>query len=146
MDASTEQRILSKVEYVREAVVILADVRDSSSFDEYQTDRRQRDVVEREFQTAIEACIDIGSMILRVEDAEVLDTNAAVFRRLVDYGILEQQLGQRMAEAAGFRNVLAHKYGMGIDDEDVYNVLKHELPLFEEYLTEIRAYLGSKRE
>lgn len=144
MDTRIEQRILSKAGYVREAVVILADIRDSVSFETYQNDRRQRDIVEREFQTAIEACIDIGSMILRSEDVTVPDTNAAVFRRLVEYGVLDQETGRRMAEAAGFRNILAHRYGTAIDDEDAYNVLQHDLPLFEAYLMQVRAFLEAE--
>ena len=46
-----------------------------------------------------------------------------------------------MAQAAGFRNVLSHRYGDEIDDEDVYNFLQEELPLFHAYLGQVRDYL-----
>jgi predicted nucleotidyltransferase len=65
VDERTERRLVEKAEYVGKAVALLAAKRDSLSFDEYRTDREQRDIVEREFETAIEACIDIGEMILR---------------------------------------------------------------------------------
>lgn len=59
MDERTEQRILEKAEYVGGAVAVLAEKRDTLSFEQYTSRREQRDVVEREFQTAIEACIDM---------------------------------------------------------------------------------------
>jgi len=143
MEARAERRIVEKAQYVREAVVLLADVRESLSFEAYQEDRRTRDVVERELQTAIEACLDIGRIVLRTKGSAVPETNAAVFRQLANYGILTEETGERMAEAAGFRNILAHRYGTGIDDEDVYNVLIHDLSLFETYLGQIRALLDN---
>lgn len=141
MDDRTERRILEKAEYVRESVSLLVETRNSVSFQEYCSDRRERDVVEREFQTSIEACIDIGSMLLRAETGSVPESNADVFRELESIGILEDGTARRMARAAGFRNVLAHRYGAEIDDEDVFTFLQEELDLFPEYLKQVRSAL-----
>lgn len=124
MDDDTENRILQKVEYIRESLVILGDTRDTVTFATYQADRRQRNIVEREFQTSIEACLDIGSMILRAENISMPETNASVFRKLAHAGIVTEELGQKMAEAAGFRNILTHKYGDNINNRDVFNFLQ----------------------
>lgn len=40
MDDDTENRILQKVEYIRELLVILGDTRDTVTFATYQADRR----------------------------------------------------------------------------------------------------------
>lgn len=141
MDERTERRIIEKANYVREAVSVLAEARDETSLEEYRSDRRQRDVVEREFQTAIEACIDIGSMYLAASDVPVPDRNADVFRELQSQGVLDDEATERMTRAAGFRNVLAHRYGTEIDDEDVFNVLERELDLFSSFLEQLRAEL-----
>lgn len=141
MDERIERRIVDKATYVGDAITILAKKRDSLTFDEYLAQREQRDVVEREFQTAIEACIDIGELLLSSQDAVVPETNAAVFRELGEQGVLDDGLAGRMAEAAAFRNVLAHRYGNEVDDEDVYNVLQHDLPVFRNYLEAVRAQL-----
>jgi uncharacterized protein YutE (UPF0331/DUF86 family) len=53
-----EARIIDKAAYVEEAVTILSE-KQSLDRTTYQSDREQRAIVEREFQTAIEACIDI---------------------------------------------------------------------------------------
>lgn len=141
MDDRIERRIVEKAAYVGEAVTLLAEKRDSLSFDEYRADREQRDIVEREFETAIEACIDIGKMMLRTDDADVPETNAEVFRELGKRSIIDGETGERMAKAAGFRNILSHRYGNEIDDRDVYNFLQEELPLFRVYLRDIRSSL-----
>lgn len=138
MDERTERRILEKAEYVGDAVKILAGKRDSVSFEEYRTQREQRDVVEREFETAIEACIDIGKMILKADSENIPNTNAQVFHELGNRGVLDSKTARRMAEAAGFRNILSHRYGNDIDDEDVYNFLTHDLSLFYDYLEQVR--------
>lgn len=142
MDQQTEHRILENAEYVRDAVTVLADKRDSLSFEAYQSQREQRDVVEREFQTAIEACIDIGQMILKDETGNVPETNAEVFGTLGELGLIGENVAERMAQAAGFRNVLTHRYGNDIDDKDVYNVLQHDLPIFREFLVQVRDILN----
>ena len=47
-----------------------------------------------------------------------------------------------MEEAAGFRNVLSHRYGPDIDDGRVYQNLQDELSWFIRFLREIREYLS----
>lgn len=142
MDERTERRIIEKAEYVGDAVKIPVRKRESLSFEEYRTQREQRDVVEREFETAIEACIDIGKMILKSGDVDILHTNTQVFHELGTQGVLDTKTARKMAQAAGFRNVLSHRYGNEIDDEDVYNFLQEDLPLFHDYLDQVRDFLG----
>lgn len=141
MDERTERQILDRASYVRDAVAVLAEKRESVSFEAYRSDREQRDVVEREFETAIEACIDIGELLLRGVGADVPETNAGVFRELGRRDVIDRDLADRMATAAGFRNVLSHQYGDEINDRDVYNFLRTELPLFQSYLEAVRAAL-----
>ena len=141
MDGRTEQRLLKKATYVTEALAVLAQKRDALSFEEYRAQREARDVVEREFETAIEACIDIGEMLLRTDSDAVPGTNAQVFHELERMNVLDRETARRMAQAAGFRNILSHQYGTDIDDEDVYNVLQSDLPLFRDYLQQVREFI-----
>jgi uncharacterized protein YutE (UPF0331/DUF86 family) len=141
MDETTANRMQEKAEYIAEAVAVLAEQRDSLTFAEYRSNRHARDIVEREFETAIEACIDIGAMLIRSNGGTVPETNAAIFRELGRRAILEDDLARRMGEAAGFRNILAHRYGNEIDDEDVFNVLQNDLDVFYEFLQAVRKTL-----
>lgn len=68
------------------------------------------------------------------------DTNAATMRRLYNIDVLSKNTAEDMAEAALFRNVLAHEYGNVISHEAVYDALQN-LTRYERFLREIRAYL-----
>ena len=80
-------------------------------------------------------------MVLEARDRELPETNAAVFRTLGEAGVLTDDIATRMAQAAGFRNALTHQHGNGVDDRDVYNVRQHDLPVFREFLVQVRETL-----
>ncbi|GAA0260483.1 DUF86 domain-containing protein [Haladaptatus pallidirubidus] len=141
MDERTESRILEKAQYISEALAVLVQKRESLSFADYRAQREQRDIVEREFETTIEACIDIGKMILKADGETIPPTNVQVFHELERQEILDTKTARKMAQAAGFRNILSHQYGNDINDEDVYNFLHQNLPLFHEYLGQVRDFL-----
>lgn len=81
-------------------------------------------------------------MILKSGDVDIPHTNTQVFHELGTQGVLDTKTARKMAQAAGFRNVLSHQYGNEIDDEDVYNFLQEDLPLFHDYLDQVRDFLG----
>ncbi|WP_203227895.1 MULTISPECIES: HepT-like ribonuclease domain-containing protein [Haloferacaceae] len=64
-----------------EATRVLARKR-SLEREEYLADREQQAIVEREFQVAIEACIDIAELLIRDSTEEMSPTNAEKFDRL----------------------------------------------------------------
>jgi len=143
-----ESRIVDRAEYVEEALSVLAD---KQTLDEetYRTDREQRAIVEREFQTAIEACIDIAGLLLRTTNGDTPNTYAERFGALEERGVLSPETSDRMRSAAGFRNVLTHQYGDDIDDALVYEHLQTELEWIVAFLREVRTFLnesGSERE
>ena len=53
---------------------------------------------------------------------------------------LDETTAESMAQAARFRNVLAHTYGDVIDDDVVYDALE-DLKRYREFLVAVRAYL-----
>ena len=139
----TENRILEKAEYVEEAVTVLAQ-KQSLDKESYRTDREERAIVEREFQTAIEACIDIAKLLIAETEREIPDTNAEQFATLGGLGLISEETSQRMQKAAGFRNILTHSYGPDIDDTEVYQHLQNELTWIVKYLREVRDCLDNE--
>jgi uncharacterized protein YutE (UPF0331/DUF86 family) len=67
------------------------------------------------FQTAIEACLDAAHHVVADQGLGVPATNADAFRLLGRAGLLDDELPEVMAGAAGFRNVLVHDYAE-VDD------------------------------
>lgn len=141
MDEETAERVVEKAEYVRDCLEVLAEKR-SLDRDVYFADRDAQDVVERRFETAIQACIDIAGLLLKAEGETVPEVYADRMVALVDIGVLSASLGDRMASATGFRNVLAHRYGPDVDDELVYESLQ-DLDRFHRYLTAVRDHLSA---
>ena len=140
LDDETESRIIQKVEYIEQAVTVLSR-KQSLALSEYLADREQRAIVEREFQTALEACIDISELLLKSLSTEIPETNAEKFARLGEIEILAADTAEAMQEAARFRNVLAHTYGFDLDNEQIYHHLQADLHWFPTYLAEVRAAL-----
>lgn len=88
----------------------------------YLQDETIRAVTERRLQVAIQACIDIAAQLVSELSADAPADYAGVFRALADGGHLDAALADRLARAAGLRNVLVHMY-LDIDDREVFAAL-----------------------
>lgn len=80
------------------------------SIDDYVEDQDVQDIVERNFELAIQACINLGLHLLADEPTAPPETNREVFRELAALDLIDDELSRRLEEMAGFRNVLAHEY------------------------------------
>jgi uncharacterized protein YutE (UPF0331/DUF86 family) len=99
--------------------------------------------VERRFEKLTQACIDIARMLLSDLGHDVPNANPETMRGLATAGVLSEEVGERMAQACGFRNVLAHEYGEVIDDGMVYDALQ-DLTRYRDYPTELRDFLAGE--
>lgn len=133
--------IVAKAEFVEECITILAE-KQTVDFKTYRDDTSTRDIVERRFEKATQACIDIARILLRDIDGTAPDTYAKAMQRLGEQHVLQSSTATEMARAAQFRNVLAHEYGDVIDDEVVYEALQN-LDRYRTFLHEVRDYLAS---
>lgn len=142
LSKETEKRVLDRAEFLEEAVEVLREKQQIQK-SEYVDNRSERAIVEREFHTAIEACIDIAGMIIAETNEEMPDRYAGRFDRLKALGVCSPETADRMREAAGFRNVLTHRYGSDIDHDKVYDHLQHEVDILVDFLDEVRQFLMS---
>lgn len=99
----------------------------------YLEDRDLQDIVERNLEICIQACIDLGLHVLADFPSPLPDTNREVFASLVREGVVSRELGRRLERMAGFRNVLAHAYAEVVA-ERVHAVLAE--------LSDIRSYVA----
>ncbi len=110
------------------------------SKEDYLDDRDTRDIVERRFEKAIQASLDIASHIIASGDFREPANYGDLFKILREKDILSGEISERMVEMAGFRNVLAHEYS-DIKDERVYDHL-HNLNRFRNFAREINKYIS----
>jgi uncharacterized protein YutE (UPF0331/DUF86 family) len=89
-------------------------------------DVREQRFVEHTLQLAIQAALDVASHIVSDERLGEPDTNRDVFRLLERAGIVPPELGPRLEQMAGFRNVVVHLY-QDVDLEIVRDVLENHL-------------------
>jgi uncharacterized protein YutE (UPF0331/DUF86 family) len=73
-------------------------------------DRREERFVEHTLQIAIQAALDVGSHIVSDERLGEPATSRDIFRLLGQAGIVPGDLGERLEQMAGFRNVVVHGY------------------------------------
>ena len=116
-----EVRVLRLLRAVRDAVSRL---RTEASADPV----RRRDPmwlpgVKYTFVTAIEACVDVAQHLCSSEGWGPPADNADALRQLARHGVLPHELGDQLARAVGFRNVLVHEY-VAVDDEIVVRRLE----------------------
>lgn len=67
-------------------------------------------IVERLLQTAIESVIDSSRLIVALEDLRKSKDERDALVILEERGILPEDLGRRLLQAKGFRNILVHEY------------------------------------
>ncbi|MEW6153084.1 MAG: DUF86 domain-containing protein [Actinomycetota bacterium] len=70
------------------------------------------------FVTAVEAVLDIAHHLLASELWGPAEQSADAVRLLARHGVIDHELGERLARATGFRNVLVRGYA-AVDDDVV---------------------------
>jgi uncharacterized protein YutE (UPF0331/DUF86 family) len=116
------------------------DLRTLARPDRIADDVREQRFVEHTLQLAIQAALDVASHIVSDERLGEPDTNRDVFRLLERAGIVSADLGGRLEQMAGFRNVVVHLY-QEVDLGIVRDVLENHLDDMLEFVAAIRRRL-----
>ena len=107
---------------------------------EYLDDMVLQRAVERTLMNLIQACIDLAAHVRSTKLESLADTAAGEINALETAGIITSETADRLTEATGFRNVLAHRYG-DINHDVVYETLHNDLRWFEQFQTEVAQWL-----
>lgn len=108
-----------------------------TSFDDYHRSADARDIAERNLQIAIEACLDIGKIIISQRKLPEPKDYKGVFLALAEADIIRAETTRFLSDMAGARNILVHGYDK-VDNGLIYGVLKRHLNDFEVFLKEIK--------
>lgn len=106
VEPATVRRLLETIEQRMSRLTRAADV----SLEGYMDDDDLQDIVERNFEVCVQACIDLGLHILADLPRPLPETYRGVFAALAREGMVTDDLATRLERMAGFRNVLAHGY------------------------------------
>jgi len=108
-----------------------------SSFDDYNRSADARDIAERNLQIAIEACLDIGKIIISKKRLPEPQDYKGIFMALAQAHIIRPESTVFLSDMAGTRNILVHGYDK-VDDGLIYGILKKHLNDFDVFLSEVR--------
>ncbi len=92
----------------------------------------------------IQSCIDLAQHVRAANGISSGGTAKEERRALGELKIISRDTQQKIEEAVGFRNVLAHRYGE-IDHDVVYEVLHEDLRWFKRFQQEVAQWLRDRR-
>jgi uncharacterized protein YutE (UPF0331/DUF86 family) len=92
----------------------------------FEGDRTSREVVILNLFVALQECVSLATHWLADTGQDVPGSYREIFLALAERDVLTRELAQRLAAAAGFRNLVAHQYGV-LDPARVYSMAANEL-------------------
>lgn len=132
-----------KIERLHEQIIRLEEIKkEIHSVSDLEDDFRKEAIVERLFQIALEALLDIGRMIISLENLPRPEENDDIFRILAKAQIVSEKFAKRAFGIGGFRNILVHGY-MIIKPQKVFENLE-KIILLKEFLSFGSKYLEKK--
>lgn len=100
-----------------------------------------QDIIAVNLERLVQLSVDISLIILSEKNTAVPATMAEGFTMLADVGVISDKIAERMAKAAGFRNIAVHAYRK-IDWEIVWKIIVEHLDDFRMFSASIIKSLG----
>ena len=127
--------IIKRLEKLEQAIKRL-EQKKSISLEEFKKNWETQDVVLREFQVAIEACIDISNHIISEKGWESPEKYTDVADILCKHGVIPEEFSGTLRKMIAFRNTIIYEYAE-IDLEAVHLNLSRpdDLRRFASYVT-----------
>ncbi|MDY6789410.1 MAG: DUF86 domain-containing protein [Candidatus Nanohaloarchaea archaeon] len=120
-----QTRLKDKIEEISTYLEELEQIK-PKNFRSYQEDLQQKAACERYFEKIVEASTDLAFLIIRDKDLERPKDDKNSFDILEQNEIISSNLSEKLKEAKGMRNILAHEYGE-VDDRVVFESITDEL-------------------
>ncbi len=138
MSSIDRERILAKIDQLDVYIAELKEIV-PRSYAEYQKVEKKR-ACERLLQVSIEVVIDICNLLVSGLRLGLPAEEEDLFRKLLEAAVLSEEMGDKLREMRGFRNILVHEYAQ-VDDKLVYEAVKTKLKDFALFRREVLAYL-----
>ncbi|MEN6589858.1 MAG: DUF86 domain-containing protein [Fervidobacterium sp.] len=138
------ERVFGKLGMIQRALNNLVELSKIAK-EEFLSDFKYYDSAKYNLQVAIEAMIDVGNHIISRLGYESPKTYADTFEILSKHGILPQGKVGNFKLVAKFRNRIVHFYD-DLSEEEVYQILLHNLDDFRDFLKDISSFLERTNE
>lgn len=93
---------------------------------------------------SLEAIFDIGRHILAAKGAvELAQEYKSIAQGLRNFSIIDDNLGKKLIQMAGYRNRMVHLYNL-INDEELYYIINNDLADIRSFVTQINKFLQAE--
>ena len=119
---SMNPRIKDKIEEIE---TLLREMYDfvPEDVEDYIGDNKTKAACERYFERITEAVVDLAFLIIKEKGYRIPGEDKIAFDILAKEKIIVSELAERLKNAKGMRNILAHEYGR-VDDQIVFDALR----------------------
>jgi len=108
------------------------------NFKDYINDVKTKSACERQAEKIIEAIVDLAFLVIKNKNLKIPEGDKEAFDILFKEEIISKKLCEKLKEAKGMRNIIAHEYGT-VDDEIVFHSITEELEKdVKEFIGEIK--------
>jgi len=144
-EQSIKDRIDEKIVEIEKFISELHDLTPLElDFEKYKCDLTTKAIFERYSEKIIEAIEDLAFLIVNYKKLKYPEEEKEIFDTLKKSKIIPDVLSERLKNAKGMRNVIAHQYGK-IDDEVIFNSVTEEIEKdSEEFIRLIRLSVKAK--
>lgn len=97
-----------------------------NTIEEYKSNKVLKAACERYTEKIIEGITDLAFMFIKQKKFEIPEDDIDAFRILFSHKVIQEALYQKLKEAKGMRNIIAHQYGK-INDNMVFESITDEL-------------------
>lgn len=115
---------------------------ESVSLETYLNDFDLQLISERLIQLLVEAASDINAYLLVQLHQDTPSTYFDSYIKAGQRGIITRELAEQLAQSAGMRNILVHRY-KDIDSQLVFSAIPEALQQYPLYIQQITVYLDS---
>lgn len=119
------KRIKEKINEIKSYLDELDSIK-PKSLHEYKSSIEKKAACERYVEKIVEAATDLAFLIIKLKKFEIPEDDIDSFRILADKNIISSRLFNKLKNAKGLRNFLAHQYGR-VDDKIVFESINEEL-------------------
>ena len=141
MTGISKHKIFEKLSLLDEYLKYLKEIQQVNK-NSFLKDYHFHGLAERYLQLSIQVLIDLGQLIIMEKQLTRPVEPQEIFSVLFNHKILSENLVNQLTGIVGFRNILVHEYGK-IDREKVYEYLKNNLRIFEQYKKETLKFIKS---
>ncbi len=130
-------RIKDKIEEIESYLAELDEIA-PKIFEEYISDLKTKAACERYSEKIIEAVVDLAFLVIKDKGFKLPEEDKEAFDILAEEKLISKALAEKLKDAKGMRNIIAHKYGK-IDDKIVFEAITEELERdVKEFIGEIK--------